>query len=262
MPNPLPPGPPRRYLSPDDIAWLEQGVAEGRKEWDRVRRHGSPEEKAWVLGSLSGQVCDLEGPAVALRLSRRAHRLWRTAGNPEAIAVSGAVLAVRLLDAGHLEEGLRQAAEAREAMLRLDRTPHLNSVMAGIGRELLWAGHATEAQAWLETATEAMEGDQLADTLEHLSRALELQGWIPKALQCQEEVCRLRHLQHERIALASAMLRLARLHMRLNRQWQAANLCIEAMKLLRRRNGARELALAQELHRLCRPNRPSLPRGH
>jgi len=179
MQNPAPSSQTRRHLSPDDLAWLGQNAAQARREWSRLRRHGSAAEKAQALDFLSGIVCDLEGPAVALRLSRRANRLWKTVGDPESAAVSGAVLAVRLLDAGRPREALRQSTLAREAMLSLGRASCPAPVMVCLGKAFLAGGHGAEAQAWLDAALETLVGDERAEALALLSRVLDWPVKVP-----------------------------------------------------------------------------------
>jgi len=213
-----------------------------------------------VLEYLAGIVCDLEGPAVALRLSRRANRLWKTSGNPEAVAVSEAVLAVRLLDAGHAKEALRQSAGARVAMLSLGQGSFLKH-MTCIGKEFLVAGHVAEAEAWLGLALETLAGAERSGALALLSRAMELQGRIPEALACQQESCKTCHLHGEAIEMAKAMIRLARLHFHLNQKWQAGSLCLEAIRILEPRGYKEDVATAGKVLRLCKGSRLR-ERGH
>jgi hypothetical protein len=252
MPNTSLPNHPSRHLHPDELAWLNQAAEEARREWANARRRGGPSEKAQALACLSGIVCDLEGPEAALRLSRRAHRLWKLVGDPSNIAISGAVLAVRLLDAGRTKEALRQSAEALEAMRRLDPLNRHKGVPRCLGKEFLQAGYAAEAQAWLELALENPADGERAGILVSLSRALELQGRLPEARDRQHEACAAFHLQEERFAMAQAMLRLARLDLRLGQDWGAASLCKEAANLLERIGHKPETAEARRLYQLCR----------
>ena len=254
------------HFHPDELTWLKEAAKEARREWEGLRRQGGPAEKAEVLACLSGIVCDLEGPDAALRLSRRAHRLWKAAADPYRIASSGAVLAVRLLDAGRPQEALQQSAEAREAMRLLNPPPQRNGVSRvshAVGKDFLVAGHAAEAQAWLELALENPTDGERADILAQLSRALDLQGDLPGARERQQEACAAFHSQGKvvagtkaevvmaRVAMAEAMVVLARLELRLGRHWEAATLCKEAAPILERWHCEAEAAEARELHRLC-----------
>jgi tetratricopeptide (TPR) repeat protein len=172
--------------------------------------------------------------------------------DPTKIATSGAVLAVRLLDAGRPKEALRQSAEAHEAMRRLDPLYRHKGVPRCLGKDFLQSGHATEAQAWLELALENPEDWDRAGILVNLSRALEFQGKLPEAQERQFEACAAFHIQGERFAMAEAMLRLARLDLRLGRKWDAASLCQEVIRILNKhRRCEAEVAEARELHRLC-----------
>lgn len=262
MKNATLPSPPPRQLASEDIAWLEQSVANLRGEWERVRRNGTPAEKAQVLASLSGCIADLVGPAAALRLSRRAHNLFKSGGTPEAIAGSGAVLAARLLDAGRPQEALRQSAEAREAMSSLGEGGSKKKVMMCLGREFLAAGYVVEAQAWLEIALEGLEGEERAQGLARLARALELQDKVSDALRCEQEAGEIFHHLGERTELGLAMVRLARLHMRLDQKWQAGSLCLEAIRILGRRRRKEDVTRAKELYSLCEGGRRPRVVGH
>lgn len=246
------PLPTRRRLDAQERAWLQEVAEQARRDWVAARRQGSPAERAQALACLSGCICDLEGPIPALRLSRRAHRLWTLAGDPSPMAVSSAVLAVRLLDAGHPEEALRQSTLAREAMWNLGPSDRHAGVSRCLGKEFLLAGHTAEAQAWLELALENPADAERADILALLSRALDLQGRLPEARDRQHQACAAFHRLGDRIAMALGMLRLARLELRLGQQWCAASLCQEAISMLDRRRYGVEVAEAEELHRLCR----------
>jgi tetratricopeptide (TPR) repeat protein len=171
--------------------------------------------------------------------------------DPTTIATSGAVLAVRLLDAGRPKEALLQSAEAREAMRRLNPLHRHKGVPRCLGKDFLLAGHASEAQAWLELALENPADGERAGILVNLSRALELQGRFPEAHERQFEACAAYLFQGERFAMAEATLRLARLDLYLGRKWEAASLCQEVLRVLKRRGFEAEVAEAQELHRLC-----------
>jgi tetratricopeptide (TPR) repeat protein len=253
MPNTSLPNHPSRHLHSDELAWLNEAAEEARREWANARRRGGPAEKAQALACLSGIVCDLEGPEAALRLSRRAHSLWKVVGNPSTLATSGAVLAVRLLDAGRTKEALRQSAEALEAMRRLDPLNRHKGVPRCLGKDFLQAGYAAEAQAWLELALENPADGDRAAILESISRALELGGNLPEARDRQHEACAAFHLQGESFAMAKAMVRLARLDLRLGQHWYASLLCQEVLQLIGRHpQGGRVAAEAGELRKLCR----------
>lgn len=250
------PLPNRRRLDARERAWLQEVVEQARRDWAAARRQGSPAERAQALACLSGCVCDLEGPIAALRLSRRAHRLWTLAGDPAPIAVSSAVLAVRLLDAGRPEEALRQATLAREAMRNLGPSGRHAGVSRCLGKEFLLAGYAPEAQAWLELALEGAEEAEQADILGSLASALDLQGKLAEAKGRQHEACASLHRRGDRIAMAQGMLRLARLELRIGQRWSAAILCREISRILTRRGYEAEAAEAQELLGLCHDTQP------
>jgi len=252
---------PSRHLHSDELAWLNKAAEEARHEWANARRRGGPAEKAQALACLSGIVCDLEGPEAALRLSRRAHRLWKEVGDSYTLAISGAVLAVRLLDAGRTKEALRQSAEALEAMRRLDPLNRHKGVPRCLGKDFLQAGYAAEAQAWLEMALENPADGERAGILANLSRALEFQDKLPEARDRQHEACAAHHLQDERFAMAKAMLRLARLDLLLGRNWNATSLCQEVIRTLKQHGCTAEAAEALALHRLsCGNQRPHAAR--
>jgi tetratricopeptide (TPR) repeat protein len=244
---------PNHPLYAEDQCWLEKGVKEARRELARVLKIGSPAEKAQALSHLAGFVSDLEGPAPALRLSRRAHRLWKVVGDPALVAISGSVLAVRLLDAGQPKEALRQSGEALLAMRQLKPLQRHKGVPNALGREFLSAGYAAEAQTWLELALENPEEGQRANILAQVSRALDLQGKLPEARDRQFEACAAFHFQKEFVAMAKGMLRLARLEIRLGRRWEAMTLCKEAASILERRRCKAEAVEARELYRCVRP---------
>ena len=240
------------HLHSSDRAWLEQAAKEARQEWERARKRGSLAEKAQALASLSGILCDLEGPEVSLRLSRRAHHLWEVAGDPQVIAVSGAVLAVRLLDAGQTQEALRQSATALACMRQLEPEQRHKGVSHHLGQEFLSAGFPTEAQAWLELALENPTYDERADLLAHLSRALDLQGRLQEARDRLQEACAAYDDQWDQAAMVKAMLRQARLELRMGRCWEASVLCRESLRFLRGPREALAIAQAQELFCLCK----------
>lgn len=241
----------------DSRAWLEQATREARLDWAKARRSAGPSEQAQALACLSGYVYELEGPVPALRLSRRAHELWKVSGDPGLIAVSSAVLAVRLLDAGRPEEAIRQAMEALEDFRQLPIQLRHPGVLRSIGKELLLAGYASEAQAWLELALKTPAEGERANILAHLSRAMDLQGRLLEAQEHQYEACVAYHLQDEPIAMAKAMVTLARLNHRAGQPWAAATLCQEADRILVKFRCPQEAAEARELRRLCR----GTPRG-
>jgi tetratricopeptide (TPR) repeat protein len=262
MSNTSLPSRPSRHLHSDELAWLNQAAEEARREWPNARRRGGPSEKAQALACLSGIVCDLEGPEAALHLSRRAHHLWKVVGDPSILAISGAVLAVRLLDAGRTKEALRQSAEALEAMRRLDPLNRHKGVPRCLGKDFLQAGYAAEAQAWLELALENPADGERAGILVNLSRALELQGNLPEARDRQNEACSAFHLQEERFAMAKAMLRLTRLDIRLGHEWEAASLFQEAARVLTMLDCLPEVAEGHELNRLLSIRQLLLLRKH
>ena len=241
-----------RHLHSSDRTWLEQAAKEARRQWVRARKRGGLAEKAQALACLSGILCDLEGPEVSLRLSRRAHHLWEAAGDPQVIAVSSAVLAVRLLDAGRTEEALRQSAEALEAMRRLGPEHRKKGVSQHLGKEFLAAGFAAEAQSWLELELESPALGEQADLLANLSRALDLQGRLQEARDRLQEACIAYDDQWDQIAMAKAMLRQARLELRMGHCWEASAICRESRRFLRGPNEAQAIAQAQELFCLCK----------
>jgi tetratricopeptide (TPR) repeat protein len=250
-----------RHLHSSDRAWLEQAAKEARREWERARKRGGLADKAQALACLSGILCDLEGPEVGLRLSRRAHRLWEVAGDPQVIAVSGAVLAVRLLDAGRTQEALRQSAEALEAMRRLEPEHRKKGVPQHLGKEFLAAGFAAEAQSWLELELDSPALGERADLLANLSRALDLQGRPLESRDRLQEACVAYDDQWDQSGLANAMLCLARLELRMGNCWEASVLCRESMRLIQHLpSEALTVAQAHDLLRLCpiagRPRRP------
>lgn len=249
------------HLNAQEIAWLQEATEQARQEWKAVRRKGSHAEKAQALACLSGLVCDLEGPTSALRLSRQAYRLWKLAGDPNTIAVSAAVLAVRLLDAGRGRDALRQSAVALEAMRQLAPQDRPMGLFRCLGKEFLQAGHASEAQAWLELALDTPGADEPADILLLLARALDLEGRLQEAQGRLYEACAAFHHQGDRLTMAQAMLPLARLLLRLGRHWDAASICQEAIPVLERRRNKAAAAEGRDLLRLClRGNRGlSLP---
>ena len=236
----------------EESDWLLEFTKEARRKWARVRRSGDPAEKARALSHLSGCISDLEGPAAALRLSRRAHKLWEEVGDPGLIATSRAVLSIRLLDAGHPCEGLRQSALAIQAMRRIEPLQRHKGLPHCLGRGFLLAGYAAEAQAWLELALENPADGERAKVLAQLSRTLDLQGKLPEARERQSEACTAFHLQEEPFSLAKGMLSLARLDLRLGQRWKAGTLCQEAIRILDRRGFEADVAEARELQRLCR----------
>ena len=243
---------PNRHLHFSDRVWLEQAAKEARCEWERARKRGGLAEKAQALACLSGILCDLEGPEVSLRLSRRAHRLWEVVGDPQVIAVSAAVLAVRLLDAGRTQEALHQSATALAGMRQLEPEHRHKGVSHHLGQEFLAAGFPAEAQAWLELALENPACDERGDLLAHLSRALDLQGRLDDAKERLNESCAAYDDQWDLPALAKALLCLARLELRTGRCWEAAGLCQEALRFLTgRSHAASESAQARELLALC-----------
>ena len=240
------------HLHSSDRAWLEQAAKEARREWERARKRGGLAEKAQALACLSGILCDLEGPEVSLRLSRRAHHLWEAAGDPQVIAVSGAVLAVRLLDAGRTEEALRQSAEALEAMRRLGPELRQKGVSQHLGKEFLAAGFAAEAQSWLELELDSPALGEQADLLANLARALDLQGRLQEARDRLQEACAAYDDQWDQAAMVKAMLRQARLELRMGRCWEASVLCRESLRFLRGPSAALAIAQAHELFSLCK----------
>jgi tetratricopeptide (TPR) repeat protein len=175
--------------------------------------------------------------------------------DPSTIATSAAVLAVRLLDAGRTQEALRQSSEALEAIRRLEPLHRHKGIPRCLGKEFLTAGHATEAQAWLELALENPADGERAGILVNLARALEFQGHLLEARNRQHEACTALHVQGERFTMAEAMLSLARLDLRLGRKWDAASICQEVIRILNKRGCAAEVDEAQELLRLCRGRR-------
>ena len=252
MPNASHPIQIRIPLFHEESDWLVEITKKARREWARARRLGGPVEKAQALSRLSGCISDLEGPAAALRLIRRAHKLWEEVGDPIQLAMSRAVLAVRLLEAGHPHEALRESAEAVLALRRLDPLIRHKHLPHYLGKNFLTAGLATEAQAWLEMALENPADGQRADILARLSRTLDLQGKLPEARDRQSEACTAFHLQEKPYSLAKGMLNLARLELRLGGRWEAMTLCQEAAALLDHRHLAFEAAEARDLYRFCR----------
>ena len=252
MPNASHPIQIRIPLFHEESDWLVEITKKARREWARARRLGGPVEKAQALSRLSGCISDLEGPAAALRLIRRAHKLWEEVGDPIQLAISRAVLAVRLLEAGHPHEALRESAAAVVALRRLDPLLRHKHLPHYLGKNFLAAGHAAEAQAWLELALEnPAEGEQ-GTILADLSRTMDLQGKLQEARDRQSEACTAFHLQEEPYSLAKGMLSLARLDLRLGRRWEAGTLCQEAIQILGRRGFEGDVAKARELQRLCR----------
>ena len=241
-----------RHLHPSDRAWLEQAAKEARQEWERARKRGNLAEKAQALACLSGILCDLEGPEVSLRLSRRAYHLWKVAGDPQVIAVSGAVLAVRLLDAGQTQEALRQSATALACMRQLEPEQRHKGISHHLGQEFLTAGFPAEAQAWIVLALENPALDERADLLAHLSIALDLQGRLQEARDRLQEACVAYDDQWDQAAMAKAMLRQARLELRMGRCWEASVLCRESLRFLRGPREALAIAQAHELFYLCK----------
>ncbi len=252
MPNASHPIQIRIPLFHEESDWLVEVTKEARREWARVRRLGGPVEKAQALSRLSGCISDLKGPVAALRLTRRAHTLWEEVGDPSQIAMSRAVLAVRLLEAGHPHEALRESAAAVLALRQLDPLQRHKHLPQYLGKNFLAAGHAAEAQAWLEMALENPADGERANILAKLSRTLDLQGKLPEARDRQSEACEAFHLQEEPFSLAKGMLSLARLDLRLGQHWEAGTLCQEAIRILDRRGFEGDVAEARELQRLCR----------
>ena len=252
MPNASHPIQIRIPLFHEESDWLVRVTKEARREWARVRRLGGPVEKAQALSRLSGCISDLKGPLAALRLTRRAHKLWEEVGDPIQLALSRAVLAIRLLEAGHPHEALRESGEALLALRRLDPVLRHKHLPHYLGKNFLAAGHAAEAQAWLEMALENPADGERANVLAKLSRTLDLQGKLPEARDRQSEACTAFHLQEEPYSLAKGMLSLARLDLRLGQHWEAGTLCQEAIQILNRRGFEGDVAKARELQRLCR----------
>ena len=243
---------PNCHLRSFDRVWLEQAAKEARRECERACKRGGLAEKAQALASLSGILCDLEGPEVGLRLSRRAHRLWEAAGDPQVIAVSAAVLAVRLLDAGRTREALQQSAEALEAMRRLGPEHRKKGVSHHLGKEFLVAGFAAEGQSWLELELESPALGVRADLLANLSRALDLQGRLQEARERLREACVAYDDEWDQAGLAKALLGRARLELRMGHGWEAAELCQEALRFLTgSSHQASDSAQARELLVLC-----------
>ena len=255
---PLPPRRPLALRPPEERAWVDQGTRNARRHWESVRRHGGLAERANALACLSGWIFDSEGPAAALRLSRRAHRLYQAVGDPALLAVSTTVLALRLLDAGHLPEALRQATIAQTAMASLAPEARRPGLLCCVGRDFLLAGHVAEAQVWLELALQHPAADERAAILRLLARALELQNKLPAARERQQEACAVLHQAGARICMAQAMLPLARLDLRLGRKWHAATLCAEVLAHLPACRFQAEVAAARAIQRLCGPDL----RGH
>lgn len=244
---------PSRHLDSADRLWLEQAAKEARRDWERARKRGSQAEKAQALASLSGILCDLEGPEVGLRLSRRAHHLWEELGDPQVIAVSGAVLAIRLLDAGQAQEALGQSATALACMRSLAVEHRHKGVCHNLGQEFLTHGFPAEAQAWLELALEnPAYDDPRAEYLCLLSRALDLQGRLQEARDRLQEACVAYDDQWDHPAMARAMLGQARLELRLGHSWEASVLCRESLRFIQRLpSAALTIAQAHELLNLC-----------
>ncbi len=245
-------GTPSQSLSPEESAWLAESANNARIEWNRARRKGDPLEKAKALSRLSAYLFDLDGPQATLGLVRRAHRLWEVVGDPSQIATSRAALAGRLLNAGLSQEALQQSAEARKGLRELEPLCRHQGIPHCLGREFLKAGHAAEAQSWLELALENPAEGERGTILARLSLALDLQGKLPEARERQSEACAAFHLQEEFFSMAKGMLSLARLDLRLGRRWEAGTLCQEAIRVLDRRGFEGDVAEARELQRLCR----------
>ena len=251
MHDTTPPPQPQQNLPAEDLAWLEQAASEARRQWNRIRRHSSPAAKAQALANLSGYLLELEGPASALRLSRKAHRLWEDVGDPRMIAISSAVLTVHLMEAGHLQEALRQSVMTLEAMRGLPLEQRHTRMARCLGKEFLRAGYAAEGQRWLELALESPAHEDRAEILTLLSRALDLQGRLPEARERQQEACEAHHQQGDMVAMARSMLDLVRLELRLGRNWHAATLCREAPRILDWRGAPLEAAEARALDCFC-----------
>ena len=245
----------------EDSDWLLEFTKEARREWARARRSGDPAKKAMALSHLSGCISDLEGPAAALRLTRRAHKLWEEVGDPSKMAMSRAVLAVRLLEAGLPHEALRQSSASVLAMRGLGPQKRHKNLPHYMGKKFLMAGYAEEAQAWLEMAIENPAEGERAGILAHLSRSLDLQGKLQEARERQFEACKAFHLQEEPFSLAKGMLSLARLDLRLGRRWEAGTLCQEVLRILQGHGYNAEVAKAQELKRLCHGGQWPPPAG-
>lgn len=243
---------PSQNLSPEEFTWLAEAAKSARREWNRARRKSDPVEKAMALSRLSAYLFDLEGPQAALGLVRRAHRLWEVAGNPSQIATSRAALAGRLLNAGLSQEALQQSAEARKAMGEMEPQRRHQGIPHCLGREFLKAGHAAEAQNWLELALENPAEGERGTILAKLSSALDLQGKLSEARERQFEACAAFHGQKGLVSMATGMLRLARLELRLGRRWEAMALCQEAATVLERRHLDFEAAECRALYRFCR----------
>ena len=252
---------PNHHLDSSDQGWLEQLAKEARREWNRARKQGDQAGKAQALTRLSGILCDLEGPEAGLRLSRRAHHLWEVAGDPPLIAVSGAILAVRLLNAGQTQEALRQSATALACMRQLEPEHRHKGVSHHLGHVFLMARFATDAKAWLELALENPTHIERGDLLALLSRALDLQGQPLEARDRLQEACVAYEDQWDQSGLANAMLCLARLELRMGHCWEASVLCRESLRLIQHLpSEALTVAQAHDLLNLCpvagRPRRP------
>ena len=111
------------------------------------------------------------------------------------------------------------------------------------------------ALAWLELALEHPAEGERANILAHLSRAMDLQGRLLEAQEHQYEACVAYHLQDEPIAMAEAMVTLARLNLRAGQPWVAATLCQEANRILVQFRCQEEAAEGRELLRICRGTR-------
>ena len=194
----------------------------------------------------------MDGPQATLGLVRRAHRLWEVVGDPSQIATSRAALAGRLLNAGLSQEALQQSAEARKGLRESEPLCRHQGIPHCLGREFLKAGHAAEAQNWLELALENPAEGERGTILARLSLALDLQGKVPEARERQFEACAVFSGQKELVSMATGMLRLARLELRLGRRWEAMTLCQEAADFLDQRHMAFEAAEARALYRICR----------
>ncbi len=122
----------------------------------------------------------------------------------------------------------------------------------GLGRVFLAAGYVAEAKNWLELALENPADGDRGIILALLSRALDLQGKLSEARDRQFEACAAFHAQKGLVSMATGMLSLARLEIRLGRRWEALTLCQEAASILDQRHLVVEAGEARELYRFCR----------
>ena len=243
---------------PMEDYWIEGRWEEliplARAQLETARKAGDRASEADVLGQLVFLFSQTRRPQEADRAARRELQLRHRLGDPLGLARAQGALAAVLADQDREAEALGYVRQALATYRGMGPALASRLELAELGQLLQQAGRLQEARDVFREALAGAPGDSQfvlrSAVLRALSGSHEALGDLPEAIRCQHEAVEAR--QRAGLDGSDGLRRLAELHLKAGRQWQAEVLLQEAVASARMHGQAEsELAARQRLRGLA-----------